>query len=52
MPRTTEMDMIQRELEGSSEGSVQILSRTCHTLSFRRPSLAAEWRIDWGTRAR
>lgn len=51
MPRTTEMDMVQRELEGSSEGSVQILSRTCHTLSFRRPSLAAEWRIDWGTGA-
>lgn len=51
MPRTTEMEMVQRELEGSFEGSVQILSRTCYTLSFRRPGLAAVWRIDWGSRA-
>lgn len=48
MPRTTEMDVVQREREDSSEGSVQILSRGSSTLSFRRPSLATGWKIDWG----
>lgn len=50
MPRTTEMDVVQREREDSSEGSVQILSRLSSTPSFRRPSLATGWKNSLGTR--